>query len=119
VRSLWSCQRSAFREGAVAGSMSQPAHYLLVSADIKFVSVLTCPAWDEPRGHLIATSVPGTLEGMCRKCGKSIIKPARSRGLGTSPERSSWMTNDSDGDAICSAPPGGMPHEPQNDAEAN
>ncbi len=77
----------------------------------------TCPAWHEPRGHAIATSVPGTLKGMCRKCGTSIIKPARSQGPGTSPELSSWMTNDSDGDTICHAPPGGMPHEPQNDAE--
>src|ERR1700747_1215538 len=40
---------------------------------------------------------------------KSIIKPARSLGLGTSPERISWMTNDSDGDAICHAPPVACP----------
>jgi membrane protein len=60
---------------------------------------------------------PATPEDTCRKCGKSIIKPARPLGPGTSPERGPWMTNDSDGDAICTAPPGSMPHEPQNSAE--
>ncbi|HEX6527274.1 MAG TPA: PP2C family protein-serine/threonine phosphatase [Streptosporangiaceae bacterium] len=77
----------------------------------------TPPAGHEPGGHLNPASMPETLQSTCRRCGKSIMA-ARPRDPGTSPDRSSWMTNDSDGDAICHAPPGGMTHQPQNNAKA-
>jgi hypothetical protein len=61
------------------------------------------------------------LMSTCRNCGKSIIKLGLSQGPETSPDRRSWMTNDSDGNTICHAPPWGMPmpREPQNDAHSN
>jgi hypothetical protein len=65
----------------------------------------------------LTKGVTGMLKSTCRKCGKSIIKPAQSWGPGTSPGRSSWMTNDSDGDAICHARSAGVPHEPQSEIE--
>jgi len=60
--------------------------------------------------------VTGMLVSNCRNCGKSIIKREQSRGPG-SPDRSSWLTNDSDGDTTCYASPEGVPHQPENDAD--